>query len=40
MRPLGVIIKIKVKKVFKDFTRQLIMVEWLIMPRKGEHNVR
>ena len=32
--------QIKVKKVFKDFTRQLIMVEWLIMPRKGEHNVR
>ena len=28
------------EKVFKDFTRQLIMVEWLIMPRKGEHNVR
>ena len=40
MRPSGVIIKIKVKKVFKNFTHQLIMVEWLIISRKGEHNVR
>lgn len=40
MRSSGVIIKIKVKKVFKNFTHQLIMVEWLIILRKGEHNVR